>query len=163
MLKTPLLKLLVLLAFISCSRGKVYNQCKSKSGKHKQTKFFITPTRTKITQIKWLARWDKSPLYILDRWDMVLAATYDRVYLFQMDEIAKRSAPRKLSHQETLRFTSDPDATNSMLGFCPKNVFGRITLHRTLIPPFRITLKPEDAQLEVCGSNCGRPVCRYYL
>ena len=163
MLKLSLMKLLFLLAFISCSRGKVYDQCKSKSGEHGQTKIFTNPTNTPITQIKWLARWDKHPWQHLYRRDMVLAATYDRVYLFQMDEVQKRTAPTKLSHQEALRFARHPNATNSMLGFCPENVFGRIALHRRLTPPYRFTLEPEDAQLEVCGSNCGRPWCRYDL
>ena len=163
MSKTSLLILLVLWAFISCSSGKVYNQCKLKSSKTKQTKIFTTPTDTPITDVKWLPRWDPGIFNLLDRWDMVLAATYDRIYLLQMDEVAKRSAPKKLKQQETLRFTSDPDETNSMLGFCPKNEFGRIRFNRTVTPPFSFVQKPEDAQLEVCGSNCGKPVCRYNL
>jgi len=163
MSKTSLLILLVLWAFISCSSGKVYNQCKLKSSKTKQTKIFTTPTDTPITDVKWLPRWDPGIFNLLDRWDMVLAATYDRIYLLQMDEVAERSAPKKLKQQETLRFTSDPNETNSMLGFCPKNEFGRIRFNRTVTPPFSFVQKPEDAQLEVCGSNCGKPVCRFYI
>ena len=153
------LQILFLLALVSLSSGRVYNQCKLKSNKDKQTKFFKTPTKTRITHIKWLPRWDPGKFQI---WGNVLAATYDQVYLFDMDDIAKRSAPKKLKQKETLRFTSDPDATNSMLNFCPKNEFGRIRFNRTLTPPYFV-LKPEDAQLEVCGSNCGKPVCRFNL
>ena len=134
----------VTLLLIAAASGKVYNQCTPESG---HTKIFTAPNNTRVTQIKWFREWGPA-----GTGDFLLVATFGRLHMIRMAPVRKWQH-KVARHSETLVFGSDPDAATSywkhILGFCPKNQLGRVRLN-------------GDNKLEVCGSVCGKPVCRFY-
>ena len=134
-------KAFVLALLIAASNGKVYNQCTPESG---HTKIFTAPDNTEVTQIKWFKEWSGSK-------DFLLVATFGRLHMIHLAPVRKWQH-KKARHSETLVFKRDPDAISywkSTPGYCPKNQLGRVRLNR-------------DGKLEVCGSVCRKPVCRFY-
>ena len=129
------LTVLVLTGLISQTSGKFYNQCTPKS---RITKIFTTLNNTKVTQVKWFKEWSNTT-------DFLLVATYNQLYMVDV-----KPAGSLARHSEMLLFESEPRSHwMSIIGFCPKNEFGRIRLN-------------PDNKLEVCGSICGEPACRFY-